>query len=274
MDLHLDPPVLEAFLAGRLSQSQEAALAAHLAAGECPDCERFLEQLSEAEERQLLSLLARVDSAPDLDASARQHTLARSFRRSWLDLVGWPIPVAAGAAAVAILLLFLLPGGPPDDPGTRIKGSGDQAPVPLTLSVGVVTRQPDGTTAIQRAQSGMHVPEDRSLVFQIRTEGRCVLSLVRADQDGNAEVLLPGTGEAPPVLQAGNHTPTRDGQPLGLKLAGLRGRQFLVATCSDQPLDLPGELAPLLETLRAGSRAASPVSYDAVILIVDPGVGP
>jgi len=252
---HLDRARLQALLLGGLTPEEERALAAHLAAG-CDTCEAALAELPAEDEAALIGLLARAEAAPAarLPAEAVERALSRP---AWWRLA-WLAPVAA--VALGLLAWLWLPAPPaPPGPGQRIKGPGGVPEIGLAL--GVVVRGGQGEAQITRLGADARLPQDRTLVFQITLRERCHLGLARLGPDGAIAPLLPEPPGAPLELGPGVHTPTAGGVPgaasLGLPLAGLRGRQVFVATCSARPLDLPAALAPLARALAAGAEPDS-----------------
>jgi hypothetical protein len=220
--------------------------------------------LSEVEERGLLRLLAKAEGAADLPAPRRQQVLESVSRVSWWPRL-WPAFGLAAAAVVALVVLS--PWRNVSEEGERIKGAGD-IPAPVWLELGALERSGAVTEHLGRIAPGAKVPARYSLVFQVSTQGPCVFSLVRQGPDGAVEVLLPA-GRAE-VLAAGVHTLERDGQPLGLPLAGLDGRQVFLALCTLAPVPA-GEIPALAKQLLSGHpEQAALVSFDRLEVEVIP----
>jgi hypothetical protein len=236
MTVHLDEKRLQALLDGRLAPKEEAALARHLAEGECSG-----DLPTEANRKILQSI-----------------TPSRPMPHAIL------IP-AAGFAIVALLVLAVVFWLPPEEE-TRIKGDEDKV-VGIELSLGVVEPDKAGTVEVRRVASGAEVGQENLVVFRVTTDAPCHLYLVRVGPDG-LEVLLPDYFDEPIRHKGGAFTPTAAGNPVAYPLAGNAGTQHFAAVCSKKPLANLADLQPLADRLWGAGKAVDVVSYNVVTLRV------
>jgi hypothetical protein len=177
-------------------------------------------------------------------------------------------------AALALVLLLGLVGAVAmglfeDEPGTRIKGEQTDLAPGVELSLGWVSTREEKPEVVRLAR-GASVPSRGHVSFRIRTDGACYLYLVRLDAAG-LEMLIPESiHEAPHHHPGGAYTPLIGDRPAGRTLTGLVGRQHFTVVCSKKRLDLPGDLKPLKDALKAGGRAPEKdvVSYDVITVEV------
>ena len=263
MTVHLDEKRLEALLDGKLRPEEEASLARHLAAGECPTCEEFLGGLDESAETQLFSILQRSTSAGDLSTEANRKILASITPRRPLPRA--VLVPAVGFAVVALLVLAVVFWLPPGE-GTRIKGDEDRV-VGIELSLGVVEPAKAGTVEVRRVASGAEVSQENLVVFRVTTEAPCYLYLVRVGPDG-LEVLVPDYFDEPVRHKGGTYTPTAAGNPVAYSLLGNAGTQHFAAACSKKPLASLKDLQPLADHLWGAGEPVDVVSYNVVTLRV------
>lgn len=266
MTVHLDEERLQSLLDGRLKPEQEAALARHLAEGECPTCEEFLSGLGESVETKLFQILARSTQARDLPVEANQRILetVSSKRPAIPRMVLIP---AAGFAFVALLALaVVLWFSAGEGAGTRIKGD-EPGVVGVELSLGIVEAGKDGAVEVRRVASGSAVSLESRVVFRVTTDAPCYLYLVRVGPDG-LEVLLPDYFDEPLRHQGGSYTPTAGGNPAAYPLEGNAGAQHFVAVCPRNPLAELKDLQPLADHLWKAGERVDVVSYDVVTLQV------
>lgn len=263
---HLNQERLQALLEGRLKPEQEAALARHLAEGECQTCEEFLGGLDESVEKKLFIILDRSTQAADLSVEAQQQILetVSSKRPAIPRMVLIP---AAGFAFVALLALAVVLWFSAGEGGeTRIKG--DQAGVVrVELSLGLVEAGKAGVVEVRRVASGAAVSLESQVVFRVTTDAACYLYLVRVGPDG-LEVLLPDYFDEPVRHPGGPYTPMAGGQPAAYSLSGNAGTQHFAALCSKSPLASLKDLQPLAEHLWGAGERVDVVSYDVVTLQV------
>jgi hypothetical protein len=263
MTVHLDEKRLQALLDGKLAPEEEAALARHLAEGECSTCEELLGSLDESVEIKLFQILDRSSQAGDLPSEANRKILESITPKR-------PVPrailiPAAGFAVVALLVLAVVFWLPPEE-GTRIKGDEDKV-VGIELSLGVVEPDKAGTVEVRRVASGAEVSQENLVVFRVTTDAPCHLYLVRVGPDG-LEVLLPDYFDEPIRHKGGAFTPTAAGNPVAYPLAGSAGTQHFAAVCSSKPLASLKDLQPLADHLWGAGEPVDVVSYNVVTLRV------
>jgi hypothetical protein len=261
---HLNPERLQALLDGKLKPEQEAALARHLAGGECPTCEEFLGGLDESVEKKLISILDRSTSAGELSTEANRKILESITPRRPPVPRAVLIP-AAGFAVVALLVLAVVLWLPSDDT-TRIKGD-EAGVVHVALSLGLVEPAKAGTVDVRRVASGAEVKPENLVVFRVTTNAPCYMYLARVGPDG-LEVLVPDYFDEPIRHQGGAYTPSVAGNPVAYSLAGNAGTQHFVAVCSPGPLASLKDLQPLADRLWGAGERVDVVSYDVVTLRV------
>jgi hypothetical protein len=263
MTVHLDEKRLQALLDGKLQPEEEAALARHLAAGECQTCEELLGGLDESVEKKLFEILHRTASAGELSPEANRKILESITTKR-------PVPrailiPAAGFAVVALLVLAVVFWLPPEE-GTRIKGDHDRV-VGIELSLGLVEPAKAGTVEVRRVASGAEVSQQNLVVFRVTTDAPCYMYLVRVGPDG-LEVLVPDYFDEPIRHRGGAYTPSAGSNPVAYPLAGNTGAQHFAAVCSKGPLASVEDLQPLAEHLWGAKQAVDVVSYDVVTLRV------
>jgi len=263
---HLNQKRLQALLDGGLGPEQEAALARHLAEGECQTCEEFLGGLDRSVEEKLFSILDRSLRAQDLPAEANRRILetVSSKRPAMPRLVLIP---AAGFAFVALLALaVVLWFSTGEGEGTRIKGDPAEV-VRVELSLGLVEAGKAGAVEVRRVASGAAVSLESRVVFRVTTDAACYLYLVRVGPDG-LEVLLPDYFDEPVRHPGGPYTPMAGSQPAAYSLLGNAGTQHFAAVCSKSPLASLKDLQPLADHLWGAGERLDVVSYDVVTLRV------
>ncbi len=264
MTVHLNEERLRALLDGSLGPRQEAALARHLAEGECRICEEFLSGLDQSVEARLFSVLDRSARAADLPAEANRRIL-QSFESRRPPIPRAILVPAAGFAVVVLLVLALVLWLPAGD-GTRVKGDAAEV-VRVELSLGVVEPGQDGAVGVRRVASGAVVASGSRVVFRVTTDASCYLYLVRVGPDG-LEVLVPEYFNEPLRHQGGAYTPTASGSPVAYSLTGNAGTQHFAAVCPKSPLASLADLQPLAEQLWGAGERVDVVSYDVVTLQV------
>ena len=266
MTVHLDAERLQALLDGRLKPEEEAALARHLADGECQTCEEFLGGLDQSVESKLFAILDRSTRAADLPAEANRRILEAVLSKRPVIPRMVLIPAAGFAFVVLLALAAVLWFSAGEGEGTRIKG--DQAGVVrVELSLGVVEPAKAGTVDVRRVASGAEVSPENLVVFRVTTGAPCYLYLVRVGPDG-LEVLVPDYFDEPIRHRGGVFTPTAAGNPVAYSLSGNAGTQHFAAVCSPSPLASLKDLQPLAEHLWGAGERVDVVSYDVVTLRV------
>jgi hypothetical protein len=263
MTVHLDEKRLKALLDGKLPTEEEAALARHLAEGECLTCEELLGSLDESVETKLFRILSRSSRAADLPTEANRKIL-ESITPKRLVPRAILIP-AAGFAIVALLVLAVVFWLPPGE-GTRIKGNEDRV-VGIELSLGLVEPDKAGTVEVRRVASGAEVSQKNLVVFRVTTDAPCYLYLVRVGPDG-LEVLVPDYFDEPVRHKGGAYTPSAAGNPVAYSLSGSAGTQHFAAVGSKKPLASLKDLQPLADHLWGAGEAVDVVSYNVVTLRV------
>jgi hypothetical protein len=263
MTEHLNEESLRALLDGRLKPEQEAALARHLAEGECPACEEFLGGLDVSVETTLFGILHRSTQARDLPYEANRKILESISKRRPMPRA-MLIP-AAGFAVVALLVLGLV-WWSPSGAGTRVKGDESKA-VGIELSLGLVEPAKAGTVEVRRVASGAVVDQANLVVFRVTTDAPCYMYLVRVGPDG-LEVLVPEYFDEPVRHRGGVYTPNAAGNPVAYPLSGNQGTQHFAAVCPTRPLASLKDLQPLADRLWGAGGPADVVSYDVVTLQV------
>ena len=263
---HLNQERLQALLEGRLKPEQEAALARHLAEGECQTCEEFLGSLDESVETKLFQILDRSAQAQDLPEETNQRILETvSSKRPPIPRIVL-IPAAGFAFVVLLALAAVLWFSAEEGEGTRIKGD-EPGVVGVELSLGLVEPAKAGTVEVQRVASGAEVSPETLVVFRVTTDAPCYLYLVRVGPDG-LEVLIPDYFDEPIRHRGGAYTPTAAGNPVAYSLSGNAGTQHFAAVCSKSPLASLKDLQPLAEHLWGAGERVDVVSYDVVTLQV------
>lgn len=264
MTEHLNEERLQALLDGRLKPQEEAALAGHLAEGECPTCEEFLGGLEQRVEERLFSILDRSTRAADLPAEASRRIVETLSSRR--PTVPRAILIPAAGFAVATLLVLAVIFSVPSGEGTRIKG-GEAGIVRVELSLGVVEPAKAGTFEVRRVASGTEVNQQNLVVFRVTTDAPCYMYLVRVGPDG-LEVLVPDYFDQPVRHRGGVYTPTAAGNPVACSLSGNAGTQHFAAVCPMRPLASLEDLQPLADRLWGAGKPADVVSYAVVTLLV------
>jgi len=268
---HLSLERIEALLAGRLEPEREAELAAHLAEGGCPTCERALAQLDPELERRLLDLLARterVDRGESVPPAAARALRARAWTlRPW----AW---ASAGAVACALVLVALWPSHEGEDrAGQRSKGPAAE-PGAVELTLGVVSDQPAIEARVRPVNPDEPLAPERTLLFRVSTAADgCYLYLLQR-AGARVTVLWPASLADQRPMPAGNHDLQRGGKPLGLPLSDSRGPQVFLALCSLAPIGTEADLRALLPPGGRGApgRAPAGVSWDyARVTVAAPG---